>query len=53
MDTLVFGLIVLPLNIKIVCDYDDAIFHRYDQNRSMTIRKLLGNKIDKLWQQLI
>ena len=40
--------IVLPLNIKIVCDYDDAIFHRYDQNRSMTIRKLLGNKIDKL-----
>lgn len=40
--------IILPLNIQIVCDYDDAIFHRYDQNQSFTIRKLLGNKIDKL-----
>ena len=40
--------ILLPSNIPIVCDYDDAIFHRYDQSPSVMIRNLLGNKIDKL-----
>lgn len=29
-----------------IVDYDDAIFHRYDLNRSRFVRALLGNKID-------
>ncbi len=31
---------------KIVADYDDAFFHRYDQNKSFFVRNLLKNKID-------
>ena len=30
---------------KLVFDYDDAIFHRYDQNKFFTIRNLFKNKI--------
>jgi len=33
------------LNIKYVVDYDDAVFHDYDQHSSSLIRSLLGNKI--------
>lgn len=29
-----------------VVDYDDALFHRYDEHRSWLIRSLLGRKID-------
>lgn len=29
-----------------VVDYDDAIFHRYDQHASRWVRRTLGNKID-------
>jgi glycosyltransferase involved in cell wall biosynthesis len=29
-----------------VVDYDDAAFHRYDQHRSVWVRRLLGKKID-------
>jgi len=29
-----------------VVDYDDAVFHRYDQHFSKTVRLLLGRKID-------
>lgn len=29
-------------------DYDDAVFHRYDQARRPWVRKFLGNKIDKV-----
>ena len=38
--------ILWPKNIPIVTDYDDAIFHRYDQSGSPLIRRLLGKKID-------
>lgn len=31
-----------------VVDYDDAIFHRYDQHGSGVVRALLGRKIDHL-----
>jgi glycosyltransferase involved in cell wall biosynthesis len=31
-----------------VVDYDDAVFHRYDQHRSLWIRKWLGRKIDEV-----
>lgn len=33
-------------NIKYIVDYDDALFHLYDQNPNKIIRKILGNKID-------
>src|SRR5262249_42695569 len=32
----------------IVIDYDDAIFHRYDQHRSGLVRGMLGSKIDRI-----
>lgn len=32
--------------IPYVADYDDAVFHRYDQNSNPLIRSLLGGKID-------
>ncbi|WP_449042331.1 glycosyltransferase family 4 protein [Paracoccus sp. (in: a-proteobacteria)] len=31
----------------VVFDYDDAIFHGYDQHRSLVVRLLFGRKIDK------
>jgi glycosyltransferase involved in cell wall biosynthesis len=37
---------VWPKNIPVVSDYDDAIFHRYDQSRHGVVRTALGRKID-------
>ena len=34
------------IGAKVVVDYDDAIFHLYDQHRSRIVRYLLGRKID-------
>jgi glycosyltransferase involved in cell wall biosynthesis len=34
------------LGIPYMVDYDDALFHRYDQHRSLLIRTILGKKID-------
>jgi glycosyltransferase involved in cell wall biosynthesis len=31
---------------RIVVDYDDAIFHRYDQHDNWFVRRILGKKID-------
>ena len=36
------------LKIPYVVDYDDAIFHRYDQHSSSLVRTLLGRKIDRV-----
>jgi glycosyltransferase involved in cell wall biosynthesis len=33
-------------NVIFLVDYDDAIFHHYDNSESMLIRKILGKKID-------
>jgi glycosyltransferase involved in cell wall biosynthesis len=33
---------------KIVVDYDDAAFHRYDESPNPLVRRLLGRKIDRL-----
>ena len=33
---------------KIIADYDDAFFHRYDQNKNFFLRSLLKNKIDSV-----
>ena len=37
-----------PQGIPYVVDYDDAMFHRYDRHRSPIVRKLLGQKIDRV-----
>lgn len=37
---------VYPRGIPVVSDYDDAVFHRYDQHRLGAVRAMLGNKID-------
>lgn len=36
---------------RIVLDYDDALFHRYDQHKSPMVRAMLGDKIDKVMQR--
>lgn len=46
----IFENILVRKNIKIVADYDDAFFHRYDQNKSFLIRSLLKNKIDSVME---
>lgn len=38
------GLLLPPF----IADYDDALFHLYDQSPKPAIRKLLGRKIDKV-----
>jgi len=46
----VFENIFVRGNIKIVADYDDAFFHRYDQNKNFFLRSLLKNKIDSVME---
>jgi len=36
------------LRRPIVCDYDDAIFHSYDEHRRPVVRRLLGSKLTPL-----
>lgn len=36
------------INIPIITDYDDAIFHKYDQHLSWLVRKVLKNKISEI-----
>ena len=36
------------LGIQYIVDYDDAIFHNYDQSANPLIKKFLGNKIAKV-----
>lgn len=35
-------------NIPYIVDYDDAVFHRYDQHPNRLVRKILGRKIDRV-----
>lgn len=37
---------VLPGNVPLISDYDDAVFHRYDRHNSAAIKLVLGRKID-------
>ncbi len=34
--------------VPYVVDYDDAVFHRYDQHRRQLVQTLLGHKIDRV-----
>lgn len=38
-------------SVPLLIDYDDAVFHQYDQHRRMPVRKLLGGKIDTLMRR--
>ncbi|MFG6581121.1 glycosyltransferase family 4 protein [Sulfitobacter sp. 1A13191] len=38
----------IPRGVPMVSDYDDAVFHRYDQHRKACVRSLLGRKIDQV-----
>jgi glycosyltransferase involved in cell wall biosynthesis len=33
---------------RVVVDYDDAVFHRYDEHENGFVRRLLGRKIDRV-----
>lgn len=39
---------LIPTDIPLVVDYDDAVFHRYDMHRLTAVRRLLGRKLDWL-----
>lgn len=39
---------LLPRGVPVVADYDDAVFHNYDLDRRPLVRRLLGDKIDKV-----
>lgn len=41
----------LPRSTRLVADYDDAVFHRYDQHPSALVRGLLGQKIDRVMRR--
>jgi glycosyltransferase involved in cell wall biosynthesis len=43
-----FETLALPRDIPFVVDYDDAIFHRYDQHKSPIVRAVLGGKLKPL-----
>jgi glycosyltransferase involved in cell wall biosynthesis len=39
---------LLPSDAPLIADYDDAVFHRYDQHRSALERAVLGRKLDRV-----
>lgn len=46
-----FEKFLIPSGVKVLIDYDDAIFHRYDQHKSGLVRKFLGKKIISLMKR--
>jgi glycosyltransferase involved in cell wall biosynthesis len=42
---------LFPASVPLVVDYDDAVFHRYDQHRLPIVRSILGRKIDKVMKR--
>ena len=43
--------LVHRLKLPYVVDFDDAIFHRYDRHPNPLVRRLLGDKIDRIMQK--
>ncbi len=37
--------------VPYIVDYDDAIFHSYDQHKHSLVRRILGSKLDRLLQK--
>lgn len=44
-------LMLIPKRTVLVADYDDAVFHRYDEHRSGLVRHVLGHKIDAVMRR--
>lgn len=42
---------ILPKDVPLVTDFDDAVFHRYDEHRSQLVRSFLGRKIDRVMRR--
>jgi glycosyltransferase involved in cell wall biosynthesis len=42
---------LLPREIPLILDCDDAVFHRYDMHSSATVRRLLGRKVDAVMRR--
>ena len=42
---------LVPAKVPLVVDYDDALFHRYDQHRHAIVRRFLGNKINAVMRR--
>jgi glycosyltransferase involved in cell wall biosynthesis len=40
--------LVMPKNVPLIVDYDDAIFVKYEQASSAVLRRLLANKIGRI-----
>lgn len=45
-----FERILGRMNTPYIVDYDDAVFHNYDQSGNMMVRSILKNKIDAVMQ---
>jgi glycosyltransferase involved in cell wall biosynthesis len=43
-----FEWLFIRLGVRYIVDYDDAIFHNYDQHPNSLIRTILKNKIDRV-----
>lgn len=39
---------ILPNTVPVILDYDDAVFHQYDQHGNRIVRTLLGGKLKPL-----
>ncbi len=46
-----FELSLIPRNIPLVLDYDDAVFHQYDMHHNRLVRMLLGKKHEALMRR--
>lgn len=42
---------LLPRGVPLIVDYDDAVFHRYDQHGRRIVRNILGGKLDRLMKR--
>ncbi|QSA98463.1 glycosyltransferase family 4 protein [Methylococcus sp. EFPC2] len=42
---------IFSKRVRLIADYDDAVFHYYDLHPSAIIRKLLGDKIDSVMRR--
>ena len=42
---------LFPIGVPLVVDYDDALFHRYDQHSWSVVRRLMGQKIDDVMRR--
>ena len=43
--------LALPTRVPLVVDYDDAIFHQYDQHKNPIVRAMLGGKLKPILQR--